>query len=174
MSTLTLFALLRAIHIVAGAAWVGAVLFTGRFLIPTVQALGPAGGQLMQHLTQVRRLPAYMIGVALTNVVSGLALYGMDSSASSGRWATSHQGMIFGLGGLLAIITLILGLTINSPAAKRMGSLAGSIQAAGRAPTESERAELGRLQTRITLASRIGVVLLVTATVMMAVARYVP
>ncbi len=173
MQSLTLFTLVRAFHILAGAAWVGGVFFIGRFLLPGIQAIGPAGGQLMQHLAQVRRLPAYMMGVAILTVLTGLFLYWHDTAASAGVWPRTPSGMMFGVGGLLGIVTVVFGLTISSPAAKRMGALAGSLKAAGRAPTPEETAELSRLQAKLTLGSRITTVLVFLATVAMGMARYI-
>ncbi len=61
----TTIILLRLIHILSGVFWVGSVLFVARFLLPTLRAVGPAGGPVMQQLTQVRKLPSFMMVVAI-------------------------------------------------------------------------------------------------------------
>ena len=47
--------LLRVVHVLAGAFWVGAVTFIAAFLVPAVTALGPVGGQVMEQVIQVRK-----------------------------------------------------------------------------------------------------------------------
>ena len=39
---------LRAVHVIAGAFWVGAALMLVAFVAPTVRALGPDGGGLAE------------------------------------------------------------------------------------------------------------------------------
>jgi uncharacterized membrane protein len=173
MNGLALFLSLRLLHVVAGAAWVGALLFIARFLLPTVSAIGPAGGAVMQHLTQVRRLQRYMMGTALLTIFSGFALYWHAAQAGPG-WPATRSGQAFGLGGLLGVLAVILGVVVNSPTAQRLGALAGSVHAAGRPPTAEEQAELGRLRTRLGRAGNAAAILVVLAVAMMAVARYLP
>jgi uncharacterized membrane protein len=173
MHSLSLFLALRLLHLLAGAAWVGGIFFIARLLLPTVRALGPTGGAVMQHLTQVRRLHSYMMGTAMLTVLSGLALYWRNAAGASG-WLATGAGKVFGLGGLLGILTVILGLAVNAPTAQRAGALAGTLQSAGRAPTPEEQAELGRLQARLTGGANVAAILLAVATAAMALARYVP
>ena len=52
--------LLRVLHIVGGAFWVGTAVFIAAFLGPSLRAAGPAAGPIMSYLTQVRRLPIWM------------------------------------------------------------------------------------------------------------------
>ena len=168
-----LFVALRVLHVVAGAVWVGSVVWMNRFLMPATEALGPSGGQLMQHINQVLKLPRFMIRIAVVTVLTGLTLYGWDASASGGRWASSPSGIAFGLGGALAIVTMVVGLGVASPTAQKLGVLAAAVQSAGRAPTPEERAELTQLRTRLVQSSRVAMILLILAAAAMAGARYV-
>lgn len=166
--------LLRLIHIVSGVLWVGGVIFVMVFLMPTIRALGPAGGAVMQQMAQVRKLPVFMMSVAILTVLSGIGLYWRDSGGFSGPWMDSGSGRVFGLGGLLAILAVVIGMTIVSPSAKRMGALAGAMQAGGSAPNAEQVAEMQAIQARMGRFSLIVAVLLLLATAAMAVARYVP
>jgi hypothetical protein len=65
---------LRLIHIVVGAFWVGSLVFIAAFLIPAVRATGPAGGPVMRHLTQVLHLHWYMVTSTWLTLLSGAAL----------------------------------------------------------------------------------------------------
>ncbi|MGH7497637.1 MAG: hypothetical protein ACREL3_02165 [Gemmatimonadales bacterium] len=166
--------LFRLIHILAGAFWVGAVVFVACFLLPSLRAVGPAAGPVMQQIAQVRKLPLVMMTAAILTILSGIALYWRDSAGFSGPWMHSGQGTVFGIGGVLAIVAAIFGMIFTSPNAKRMGALAAEMKGAGRPPTPEQVAEMQRLQERIGRFTTIVMVLVVLATAAMAVARYVP
>src|SRR5215203_1973694 len=138
---------LRLIHILAGAFWAGTAIFTVAFLIPTIRALGPAGGPVMQHITQVRKLPLYFLGAGILTLISGIGLYSRASAGFSNAWMRSGQGTTFGIGAVLA--------------------------GAGRPPSPEQQAEMQRLQARMGKTSLVTTTLLVGATAAMAVARYI-
>jgi hypothetical protein len=174
MNEATLMAVLRIIHIVAGVFWVGSAIFLAGILLPTLQAVGPSAGPVMEHLVQVRRLPVrLMIAMALV-ILSGIALYWKDSAGFQSGWMRSGPGIVFGLGAVFAIASGIVGMAISSPTGRRLTSLTAAVKARGGPPTPEELAELQRLQTRMRGAARLVAVLLVLATAAMAVARYVP
>jgi hypothetical protein len=166
--------LFRLIHIVAGVLWVGAAVFVGFFLMPTVRSLGPAGGPVMQQLAQVRKLPVYMMSMAFLTILSGIGLYWRDSGGFSGPWMRTGSGVVFGFGGLLGILVVTLGMAIVSPGAKRMGALAAAMHGSGGPPAPAQVAEMQALQARMARFAVIVAVLLLLATAAMAVARYVP
>lgn len=165
--------LLRTIHILAGVCWVGAVVFLACFLIPAIRAAGPGGGAVMSQLGQVRRMPLYMMLTAILAVLSGIGLYWRDSGGFQSAWRTTPTAMTFGAGAVLAILALIIGAAVNSPAGKRMGMLAAEMQRAGGPPAAEQIAEMQRLQARLAGATNLVAVLLILATIAMAVARYV-
>jgi uncharacterized membrane protein len=165
---------LRLLHIVLGVFWVGSVTFVALLLLPSLRAVGPAGGAVMQQLTQVRRLPVWMMVAAILTVLSGLGLYWYDSAGlSSSTWLASGSGRTFGLGGVLAIVAVVIGMTVNNPAGKKLGALAAQLQAAGRPPSPEEAATIQRLQERLAKAAVTVAMLLLLATAAMALARYV-
>jgi uncharacterized membrane protein len=174
MASLTTVYLLRLVHVVVGAVWVGAVVFVAAFLVPSIRAAGPAGGPVMQQLMQARRLPLWMMGFALLTVLSGLGLYGHNSAGFRSEWLASGPGRVYGLGAVCALLAVGVGMAVNSPAARRLGELGARVQAAGRPPTPDEIAAMRRLQARLEGGAIGAAVLLVLAAVAMAVARYVP
>jgi hypothetical protein len=103
-----------------------------------------------------------------------VALFWLDVSAFGKAWMHTGPGRTFSAGGALAILTAIFGMAVNTPAAKKMGALIGSIQAAGTPPSPEQAAEIGRLQNRLYRATQITAVLLALAVTCMGVARYVP
>ena len=174
MSELLALYALRILHVVVGVFWVGTVVFMAAFLMPSVRAAGPAGGAVIQQLMGVRRLPLWIMGGMALTLLSGLGLYWRDSAGFQSAWLASGAGKVFGLGGAVAIAASILGMAINMPTARRLAEISGRLQAAGRPPTPEEQATLAALQARLSRASVVAAVLLVTATLLMAIARYVP
>jgi uncharacterized membrane protein len=174
MSTVTTVYLLRIVHVAIGAIWVGTVVFIAAFLVPSIRAAGPAGGAVMRQLMQARRLPLWIMAAALLTVLSGLALYWRDSAGFQSEWLASGPARVYGLGAVCAILAVGVGVAVNSPSARRLGELSARVQATGRPPAPDEVAAIQRLQTRLGRGSIGAAVLLVLATVAMAVARYVP
>jgi hypothetical protein len=166
--------LLRFIHILSGAFWFGAVIFVTALLMPSLRAVGPAGGPIMDQLTRVRRMPLVMMGAAVLTILSGFGLYAHDSGGFSGPWMRSGTGMVFGLGGVAGLLAVIVGMTTASPAGRRMGQLAGQIKAGGAPPTAEQVAEMQVLQGRIARGSAVVAVLILIAITAMALARYIP
>ena len=175
MMSPSLMLVLRLIHIVVGVCWVGAVVFIAVFLLPTMKAVGPAAGPVMAHLTEVKKLPSYLMAGVLLTIASGVTLFWNDSVGfKSDAWMHSGPGLTFSVGGTIAIIVGIMGMAINSPTAKKLGALSAAVRASGGPPSAEQAAELQRLQRRLAGAMTIAAVLLVIAAGAMAVARYVP
>lgn len=172
--TLAVVQLLRLIHILLGAFWVGTILFMVLFLLPSLRNVGPAAGQVMEQLTIVRRLPVYMMFIPMLTVLSGVALYWNASSGFSSQWMKSGPGATFAVGGILAIIVSILGATVNAPSGKRLGALGAIIRLRGGIPTPEEATEIQRIQGRLNTAMKTAAVLLLLALAAMSVARYMP
>ena len=85
----------------------------------------------------------------------------------------SGPGRTFGLGGLLAVAGGVVGMAVTAPTGQKLGTLGAALGAAGRPPTPDELATMQSLQRRLATAAALVAVLVVLATVAMAVARYV-
>lgn len=162
---------LRTVHVLGGAFWFGAALFNILFVVPTVRALGPGGGPFVAHMVQVRKLPLWINGAAWASILSGIWLYGWRSAWFTAPWMHQGAGLIYGAGGIAALVAAALGLTVLGPTAKRLGALGASLQAGGAPPPEVQ-AEAARLQRRMQRAGLAAVALIVLAALCMAVARY--
>jgi len=163
---------LRLLHIVLGSIWVGTVVFNTIFLGPTVRDLGPDGGKVMGALVK-RGMMTFLPIVALGTLLTGLWLFWKVSLGFDHDYLLSGPGHAFGIGGLLAIIAYALGLTVMRPAMLRVTALA---QTMAQLSTDAERAarqqEMQTLRSRASTAGQVVATLLVLATAMMAVARY--
>jgi uncharacterized membrane protein len=170
----TVFLLARFVHVVAGVAWAGALIFIGWYLTPAIRATGPSGGALMQQLVRVQRLPVYLMTLMALTILSGLSLFWLDLTAFGPAWMHTGAGRTFSAGGAFAILTAVLGVVVNMPTSKKLGTLMASIQAAGKQPSAEQAAEIGRLQNRLYRAGQAAAVLTLLAVICMGVARYVP
>lgn len=163
---------LRVIHIAAGILWVGAAFVLFLFIQPSVKELGPEGQRFMGHLAVKKKLPMLVMLAAILSVLAGILLYWRASDGFDVDWISSGPGVAFTVGGLAAIMTLVLGLAITKPAADRMGALGQEIAASGGQPTPSQVFEMQRLQARLGLIGWLSMVLLTIAVVTMASARF--
>lgn len=161
---------LRVIHIGAAVVWVGSGVFMFFIVEPTVRALGPQGGAFMAHASEKRKMPV-VIGIsAILTVLAGLVLYIRDSDGFDPDWITSSVGLSFTIGGIAAILALVIGTAIVRPRAVRLGALAGAM-ASGQ-PTQQQIQELQALQGSMRSLSILNLALLAVATVAMAGARF--
>jgi len=167
----TVMITLRVVHIVGGAFWVGALVFVARFLMPSLRAIGPQGAPIMDQLVRVRRLPIAMMGAAIMTILSGVILMWQASGGFQPAWMATGPGRFFSMGGGLAILAAILGMAINTPAARRIGVITAAIQARGGAPSSEESTQLQKLQARVGVTAVVVAVLVVLATAFMASAR---
>jgi uncharacterized membrane protein len=158
--------LLRAIHVVGGVLWVGGLMIVTFFLLPMSRSLGPSGQPAMQDIMGRRKLPVYLMSVGIATTLAGILLMVRSMSLTGGAWARSPMGIGISVGAGAAIVALIIGMTVSAPAAKRLSRPPSP----GAAPlTDVER---GRLVQRLTLGSRLVLVLLSIAALTMATARY--
>lgn len=168
---LTLYTVLRLVHIFSGVFWAGANLMMAGFINPSVKATAPDSGKFMQHLAQKSGFPRSAEIAGWLTVLAGLALYWIVSGGFQPAWITSRYGLALTMGGLLAIVGLVVGYTVQKPAAKRMGALGQEIQASGGPPSPEQVAELQAQQKKLAMGGLWTAILLALAVVGMAIAR---
>jgi uncharacterized membrane protein len=161
---------LRLVHIFAGTLWVGAALFITLFLEPTVRSAGPEGGRFMDRLTSGTPLVKYMISASLLTVITGVALYTIDSGFSL-SWIASREGLIFSIGSISGLGAYATGLFVISPTAQRIGALGHEMAMAGGPPSSPQLAEMSSLENRAMRSGRLEMILMVLAVAGMAGAR---
>ena len=167
-----LMILLRLFHILGGVFWVGSVAALAWFIYPSQTVLGEASGKFMQELMLKQKLSNWIGGAMLLTVLSGLAMYIRLSMVSNGGFASSRTGMVLGLGAFAAIVAAGIGGGVAGRAARLMAKLGEEIRTGGAPPTDAQRAEFARLQSRQGWALRTATSLLVVTVAAMAIARY--
>ena len=163
---------LRIVHVLGGIFWLGTGLFTTFFLVPALGRLGPqAAGPVMGALQQ-RRLFTVLPVVALLTIISGARLLHIVSAGFAPAYFSSRTGQTLTWSGIAAVFAFLLSVIVARPAALRSARLSASLPTMPEAERAARSIEVERLRRRISLASTVGIVLLVGAAIGMAVARY--
>jgi hypothetical protein len=167
------YLLMRVTHILLGSVWVGTVVFTAFFLMPAVAEAGPDGAKVMAGIMRRKFLNALPI-IAGVNVLSGLWLYWKYTGGFDPTLSGTPGAMVFGTGGIIAIVALHIGLLGMRRNVIKAGEL---IAKAGTLPDGAEKAALmTEVMTRRKRAMRSGpivAVLLLVTTVLMALGHRV-
>jgi uncharacterized membrane protein len=168
----TYMVVLRILHILAGAFWVGSAIVIFLFLQPSARELGPAATPLMMHLAQKKRLPDITLAAAGITILAGLLMYWRVSSGLDADWIGSAQGISITAGAIAAIAAVSLGASIVRPSMLAVGKIGQEVAASGAPPTPEQAARIQALQARVRGAGSTIVPLLVVAVIGMAAARY--
>lgn len=162
---------LRLVHVVLGASWVGMMVYQTFFLGPAMQEAGPDAGKVMAGL-QRRRIMFVMPGIAILTLVSGFWLYWRVSAGFQPDYSRSRVGMAFGAGGVASLLAFVIGMTVVRPAMMRTAMLMQSMASRPESERAGAQAEVQRLRTRGALGGNVVATLLLFTLAAMAVARY--
>jgi hypothetical protein len=163
---------LRIVHIVAGAFWVGAALVVFLFLQPAVREVGPSASPLMQHLAQKKRLPDITLGAAGLTILAGLLMYWRVTDGLDPDLIGSAYGVTITIGALAAIVAVVIGASVVRPSMLAVGAIGQEVAAGGGPPTPEQAARIQALQGRVRSAGTVIIPLLLFATAAMAAAQY--
>lgn len=164
--------ILRAIHIVAGVFWAGAVFFTVTFLIKAIGDVGPAGGQVMGALIKRRYFDALPV-LALLTVLSGIDLFRRASNGFSAAWLASPTGVGLGVGAVSGILAVIVGSLVARPSTLKAAALMGrAMQTSDASEKAAFIAQAEQMRARGVLGIRMAAAFLLVSVLSMAVSRY--
>lgn len=162
----SLVILLRVVHILAGAAWVGGVLFISGFILPAAAKGGRrTGGLFLNRLLDRKGLSLYITSIEGLAVLSGAVLYWNASGGLQAEWIRSGPGLAFTVGATAAIVSLL----VSAPFSSNLGK-AYYLALDGEA-VSSDR-EYAIVQSRLRKLSVIYSILLMIAVIGMASANY--
>jgi hypothetical protein len=162
---------MRLLHVGLGVFWVGVMVFNAIFLGPSIRDAGPDGAKVMAGMMR-RRFMDVMPVVAILNILSGLWLYWKMSGGFQPAYLHSGPGMTFAMGGILAIIAFVLGVTVVRPSMLKAVSLGPLIAQAQPQERDALMAQAQSFRSKAMGGGRVVALLLGLATVTMAVGRY--
>jgi hypothetical protein len=139
---------LRVIHILSGVFWAGSTFLMASYVEPSIRNAGPEGGKVMQGIAArgYARVMAIAGGLA---ILAGLLLYWTASGHLRLAWITSGQGLALTLGGLSAIVAMVVGLGVAGRTVARLQALGAEVQAGGGPPSPEQAAEMAMLSGRM-------------------------
>jgi len=166
------FTVLRTIHIVGGIFWAGGSWVLYGFVFPSVVSTQPESGRFMQVLAGRSGLPIAINVAAVASVLAGIAIYVPASGHFDPGWMASPRGVTLSVGAAIALLVAIEGQIVLSPTARRMGTIGRAVATSGWPPTSEQWQQFAALQAKLIRTGRRGALLLVVATLLMAVSRY--
>lgn len=169
---MTLFLVLRVLHVLLAAVWVGATVATSFFFVPAIAEAKAAGGQVMSGVMK-RGYSTIFSSIAGIVMLTGLYLYARVTQNFDPIVSGLMPARVFGVGGIAGIIATILASMVGAKA-KRAVAL---VQKAGPMPDGTEKTALmqqaGALQQTMGTLSTITLVLMLIAVVTMSIGHYV-
>ena len=172
MSTL-IFLLLRVTHVLLAAVWIGATAMMVFFVMPSAKQAGPAAGPMMGALAR-RGLNAFMASLGGMTVLTGFYLYWRFTGGFDPALSGSRGAMVFGLGGIAGLVSVIIGGAIVGRSMTKMAALRAQ---AASLPESAERAALTQqadaARDRGGSAAAVVLVLQMIALICMAIGHYV-
>jgi hypothetical protein len=162
----------RVMHIGLGVFWAGTLVFNAAFLLPALREAGPNGAAVSAGLMRRRFLDVMPVAAALT-IISGMWLYWRVSAGFAPGFMGSPAGMVYGLGAVAAVIAFGIGVGIMRPAMLKAAALTQGAAGATGPDREGALATAQALRLRAAGAARGVAWLLASATLTMAIARYV-
>ena len=135
---------LRLIHIVAGAFWVGAVFTVFLFVQPAAAAVGPDATRFTYELLHDRRLPHVILGSAATTVLAGIWLLVITSNGLDPDVLFDASRLGYTIGGVVAILTFAVGALYVFPRNLVVARTLGRLVTEARPPTPDEQQVLAR------------------------------
>ena len=91
-----LFLILRPVHVLLAATWLGSAVFISLMLMPTIESSGPSGGAVMLGLNRKGLVPFFASLAGLT-VLTGIYLFWRFTGGFDPEISRSHAGMAFGI-----------------------------------------------------------------------------
>lgn len=164
--------ILRLIHILSGAFWLGAAFTMFLFLQPTARATAPEGQRFMLHLLRNRRFSEVVLAAAAMTVGAGAILFWRGSNGLQLTWITQSPGLGLTVGSVAALVAFLLFASIAYPSGRRLVDVGNRLEVERRPPTEDEMRVLADAQRVLRRVGVANLVLLATAAAAMSTARY--
>jgi hypothetical protein len=106
-------------------------------------------------------------------VLSGLTMMYVLSQGHQADFFASPYGRTLSLGGLFAILALVVGGSVSRPTMAKIGQLQADLQNNPPKGDDPRKAQIAALQQRMVFVSKLVVAMLLIAVTCMAIAQYV-
>ncbi len=167
-----LFLVARALHVLCAALWLGGVTMLVFYVTPAAESMGPDAGKFMGAM-QRGGIHIFMSAISGLTVLLGLYLYWHFTAGFDPTISRSTGGIVFGIGGVLGIVSLVIGGVVVGGSAKALTELGPKLATADPATRTKLMGDMERLRVKMRTFGRLVVVLVMITTILMAVAHYV-
>lgn len=166
--------LLRLLHIVTGALWVGSAFLFAGFIGPSAAEVAPTAGPLLHAAVKKRKVAKVITGLGVISVLAGWTMWirNMNLYDSIGDWVSTDFGLVLTVGGVLATVAFFLGAIGVGHNVERLVDLGDEVAASGTPPSPEQQSQMERLGGQIETAGKVELALLLLAVAAMATARY--
>jgi hypothetical protein len=169
----SMYLTIRVLHVLCGAIWVGAAVIGALWLVPMTGDLGPDAAKVGASLKRRGYLVALPV-IAATAIVSGIWLYWRFTAGFSPEVSRTPGAMVFGTGGILAIVSFLIGTIVISRSMMRATAL---MQQAVASTNENDKRRLmavaAGFRNRAAVGGRIVAALVVITIVLMSIGHYI-
>jgi uncharacterized membrane protein len=165
MAGMTLIVVARALHIVASVVWAGFVIVIAVAIVGTPRGDSPIDARRIRQ-SVVSRGARIVAPAAVVSLLSGLYLF-----ATVHAGAHSFTETLLALGAASAVLSFFVGAVGSGPAERRLARLDQATAAGTR--SERDAQTVLKFNQRVVITARLTALLLLIATLAMAIARYV-
>jgi uncharacterized membrane protein len=159
--------ILRVLHIVPGAIWVGSVVYSAFIVEPSMRKAGPEARRALAPHLAPRQL--IVLGSAAITIALGLVLVTRTPGRDFSQLFTTTWGWVIGLSLIASLIAFAIGLYGRTLRRRMIGivrSQAGPLN-------DGQLALIGRLESRTRFISRMTALLVIITVGLMASVRWV-
>lgn len=150
---------LRALHLLTAALWIGAAALLTLYIMPAIRRSGAAGGPVLGESMR-SGLGAFMASVAGATILSGAWLYWIRFQALGSSGMHNTGGIVLMLGALAGFAAMIIGGAILGRTSRELAELAGTPADAATQERIAALHRRGAAASKVTLALLVGALLL--------------
>lgn len=120
---MTVWLIIKLLHVFAGVFWFGAAAILVFFIMPTAGAVGPGAAPFITHLNTKLQLPRVVLWAASINLVMGLGLMWRVSAGFNADYFKSPGSHAVTMGAAFGIIAFLIAMMVQIPRAKHIAQL---------------------------------------------------
>jgi hypothetical protein len=168
-----IFLVIRALHVLLAAFWIGATLFVAMILMPAIRRMEAAGNPVLIGIHRGGLTP-FMAALGGLTVLSGIWLYWHFTGGFDPVVSASRAGMAFGTGGAAGIVAVIIGGAVIGRSWVKMSAAAAEVpQLADGLAKAAKLQVVESLRQRIVNATAVVLALQIVALTLMAIGHYI-
>lgn len=169
---MTMFLLLRVVHILLAAVWFGATVATAFYFVPAIKDAQAAGGEVMAGVMK-RGYSIMISSVSGLVMLTGLYLYYHFTQGFDPIISASMPGRVFGTGAIAGIVATVIGSMVGGKARRAMTLMQKAGPMANGADKTALLQQAASIQQSMATMNKVTLVLMLIAIVTMSIGHFV-